>query len=48
MIYPADEQLEELVPELEPLRVRDLIRIDGSDTDVLSGFIARIAGAMPA
>ncbi|KQK20282.1 DIMBOA UDP-glucosyltransferase BX8 [Brachypodium distachyon] len=41
-----EEQLDELVPELEPLRVRDLIRVDGSDTDALCGFIARVADAM--
>lgn len=34
--------------ELEPLRVRDLIRIDGSDVDELCGFIARVAGAIRA
>ncbi|XP_044400788.1 DIMBOA UDP-glucosyltransferase BX8-like [Triticum aestivum] len=39
---------DELVPELEPLRVRDLIRIDGSDVDALRGFIARVADAVRA
>ncbi|KAM0877391.1 hypothetical protein ACQ4PT_035523 [Festuca glaucescens] len=43
-----DERLDELVAELEPLRVRDLIRVDGSDTDALCGFIARVADAMRA
>ncbi|KAL6638997.1 hypothetical protein ACP70R_022727 [Stipagrostis hirtigluma subsp. patula] len=43
-----DERLDEVVPDLEPLRVRDLIRIDGSDTDALCGFISRVAGAIRA
>jgi len=34
------------VPDLEPLRVRDLIRIDGSDADELCSFVARVAGAV--
>ena len=42
----ADERLDELVAELEPLRVRDLIRVGGSDTDALCGFIERVADAM--
>ncbi|OEL21392.1 UDP-glucose iridoid glucosyltransferase [Dichanthelium oligosanthes] len=46
--YPAEEGLDELVPNLEPLRVRDLIRIDGSDTDALCSFIARAADAVRA
>nr|TKW31296.1 hypothetical protein SEVIR_2G096300v2 [Setaria viridis] len=41
-----EEMLDELVPDLEPLRVRDLIRVDGSDADALCGFIARVAGAV--
>uniref|UniRef100_A0ACD5U353 Uncharacterized protein n=1 Tax=Avena sativa TaxID=4498 RepID=A0ACD5U353_AVESA len=41
-----EERLDELVAELEPLRARDLIRIDGSDEDALRGFIARVADAM--
>uniref|UniRef100_A0A0E0LIU6 UDP-glycosyltransferases domain-containing protein n=1 Tax=Oryza punctata TaxID=4537 RepID=A0A0E0LIU6_ORYPU len=40
------ERLDEAVPELEPLRVRDLIRVDGCEADTLCGFIARVAGAM--
>ncbi|KAM3271613.1 hypothetical protein ACQJBY_042047 [Aegilops geniculata] len=43
-----EERRDELVPELEPLRVRDLIRIDGSDVDALCGFIARVADAVRA
>ncbi|KAK3126745.1 hypothetical protein QOZ80_7AG0561670 [Eleusine coracana subsp. coracana] len=38
-----EEQRDEPVPDLEPLRVRDLIRITGSDTDALCRFIARVA-----
>ena len=34
------------MPDLEPLRVRDLIRIDGSDADELCSFVARVAGAV--
>ncbi|XP_044394913.1 DIMBOA UDP-glucosyltransferase BX9 [Triticum aestivum] len=41
-----EERRDELVPELELLRVRDLIRIDGSDVDALCGFIARVADAV--
>ncbi|KAF8731794.1 hypothetical protein HU200_015732 [Digitaria exilis] len=37
--------LDEMVPDLEPLRVRDLIRIDGSDADSLAGFIAGVVNA---
>ncbi|KAF7056630.1 hypothetical protein CFC21_064018 [Triticum aestivum] len=44
-IKVAEERRDELVPELEPLRVRDLIRIDGSDVDALCGFISRVADA---
>ncbi|KAG8100223.1 hypothetical protein GUJ93_ZPchr0013g34813 [Zizania palustris] len=44
----ADERLEEPVPELEPLRARDLIRVDGCDADALCGFITRVADAMRA
>ncbi|CAD6226236.1 unnamed protein product [Miscanthus lutarioriparius] len=49
LAYPrlrdAEERLEELVPDLEPLRARDLIRVDGSDTDALCGFIGSVADA---
>uniref|UniRef100_A0A0D3GP20 Glycosyltransferase N-terminal domain-containing protein n=1 Tax=Oryza barthii TaxID=65489 RepID=A0A0D3GP20_9ORYZ len=45
-IIPAGERLDEAVPELEPLRVRDLIRVDGCETEALCGFIARVADAM--
>ncbi|WVZ62528.1 hypothetical protein U9M48_012267 [Paspalum notatum var. saurae] len=45
---PAEERMDELVPGLEPLRVRDLIRVDGSDTAALCGFIARVADAVRA
>jgi UDP-glucosyltransferase BX8/BX9 len=34
------------VPDLEPLRTRDLIRIDGSDADALRRLLARVAGAV--
>lgn len=43
-----EERLDEPVPDLEPLRARDLIRVDGSDTDALCGFIARVADAVRA
>ncbi|KAF0900075.1 hypothetical protein E2562_026811 [Oryza meyeriana var. granulata] len=43
-----DERLDEPVPELEPLRVRDLIRVDGCEADALCGFITRVADAMRA
>ncbi|GJN25027.1 hypothetical protein PR202_gb12809 [Eleusine coracana subsp. coracana] len=39
----SKEQRDEPVPDLEPLRVRDLIRVNGSDMDALCGFIARVA-----
>ncbi|XP_040382119.1 DIMBOA UDP-glucosyltransferase BX8-like [Oryza brachyantha] len=46
---PIDEQrLDEPVPELEPLRVRDQIGVDGCHPDALCGFIARVADAMRA
>lgn len=38
--------LDELVLDLEPLRMRDLIRVDGSNADALCGFIACVAGAI--
>ncbi|KAM3253743.1 hypothetical protein ACQJBY_047687 [Aegilops geniculata] len=47
-IKEEERRDDELVPELEPLRVRDLIRIDGSDVDALCGFIARVADAVRA
>ncbi|TVU39893.1 hypothetical protein EJB05_13337, partial [Eragrostis curvula] len=45
-INPVEDRLDELVPGLEPLRVRDLIRVDGSNTDALCDFIARVADAV--
>ena len=45
---PAEEQLDEPVPGLEPLRVRDLIRVDGRDTDEHCSFVASVAGAVRA
>jgi UDP:flavonoid glycosyltransferase YjiC (YdhE family) len=36
------------VPDLEPLRVRDLIRVDGCDTDEMCSFVARVADAVGA
>uniref|UniRef100_J3MJP2 UDP-glycosyltransferases domain-containing protein n=1 Tax=Oryza brachyantha TaxID=4533 RepID=J3MJP2_ORYBR len=42
----GEQRLDEPVPELEPLRVRDLIRVDGCQPDALCGFIARVADAM--
>lgn len=36
------------MPDLEPLRARDLIRVDGSDTDALCGFVGHVAGAVRA
>lgn len=43
-----EERLDEPVPDLERLRARDLIRVDGSDTDALCGFIGRVADAVRA
>ncbi|PAN10250.1 hypothetical protein PAHAL_2G081700 [Panicum hallii] len=43
-----EEQLDEPVPDLEPLRVRDLIRVDGCDTDELCGFVASVADGVRA
>ncbi|CAD6220532.1 unnamed protein product [Miscanthus lutarioriparius] len=52
LAYPrlrdAEERLDELVPDLEPHRARDLIRVDGSDTDALCGFIGSVDDAMRA
>ncbi|KAF8731801.1 hypothetical protein HU200_015739 [Digitaria exilis] len=42
------EKLDEPVPEFEPLRVRDLIRVEGSDTDEICGFITSVADAVRA
>ncbi|KAL6638982.1 hypothetical protein ACP70R_022712 [Stipagrostis hirtigluma subsp. patula] len=39
------ERLDEPVPGLEPLRVRDLIRVDGSDEEAVLGFITLVADA---
>ena len=36
------------MPGLEPLRVRDLIRVDGRDTDEHCSFVASVAGAVRA
>ncbi|CAN6180400.1 unnamed protein product [Urochloa humidicola] len=41
-----EEKLDEPVPGLEPLRVRDLIRVDGCDADEFCGFVASVAGAV--
>uniref|UniRef100_A0A0D9WX90 Glycosyltransferase n=1 Tax=Leersia perrieri TaxID=77586 RepID=A0A0D9WX90_9ORYZ len=41
-----EQQLDELVPRLEPLRVRDLIRVDGWEADGLRGLIVLMADAM--
>ncbi|XP_062186574.1 DIMBOA UDP-glucosyltransferase BX8-like [Phragmites australis] len=47
--FPIEEErLDELVPGLEPLRVRDLIRVDGSDEETVLRFITLIADAMRA
>ncbi|TKW31298.1 hypothetical protein SEVIR_2G096500v4 [Setaria viridis] len=43
-----EEQLDEPAPGLEPLRVRDLIRVDGCDTDELCGFVTSVADAVRA
>ncbi|KAL6897265.1 hypothetical protein ACP4OV_006961 [Aristida adscensionis] len=42
------KMLEEPVPGLEPLRVRDLIRVRGSDEETVLRFIDLVAGAMRA
>jgi hypothetical protein len=47
-MFLAAEQLDEPVPGLEPLRVRDLIRVDGCDTDELCGFVTAVADAVRA
>ncbi|CAL5089557.1 unnamed protein product [Urochloa decumbens] len=44
----AEEKLDEPVPGLEPLRVRDLIRVDGCDAGELCSFVASVAGAVGA
>jgi UDP-glucosyltransferase BX8/BX9 len=36
------------VPDLKPLQARDLIRVDGSDTDALCGFVGHVADAVRA
>ncbi|CAN6180405.1 unnamed protein product [Urochloa humidicola] len=43
-----EEKLDELVPGLEPLRVRDLIRVDGCDADELCGFVTSVDRAVKA
>ncbi|NP_001384453.1 DIMBOA UDP-glucosyltransferase BX8 [Zea mays] len=43
-----EERLDEVVPGLEPLRVRDLIRVDGSDDETVLRFITRNAEAVRA
>lgn len=43
-----EERLDEVVPGLEPLRVRDLIRVDGSDDETVLSFITRNAEAVQA
>ncbi|OEL31370.1 UDP-glucose iridoid glucosyltransferase [Dichanthelium oligosanthes] len=40
------DRLDELVPGLEPLRLRDLIRVDGSDEETVLRFITRVTDAM--
>ncbi|KAL6594982.1 hypothetical protein ACP70R_048085 [Stipagrostis hirtigluma subsp. patula] len=42
----SNEQKDELVPGLEPLRARDLIRVDGIDTDAICSFMAMVADAV--
>lgn len=44
----AEERLDEAVPGLEPLRVRDLIRVDGSDDETVLRFITLDAEAVRA
>ena len=44
----AEERLDEVVLGLEPLRVRDLIRVDGSDDETVLRFITRNAEAVRA
>ena len=44
----AEERLDEVVPGLETLRVRDLIRVGGSDDETVLCFIAHNAEAMQA
>ena len=36
------------MPDLEPLQARDLIRVDGSDTDALCGFVGHVADVVRA
>ncbi|XP_066393524.1 DIMBOA UDP-glucosyltransferase BX8-like [Miscanthus floridulus] len=43
-----EERLDEVVPGLEPLRVRDLIRMDGSDDETVLRFITSNAEAVRA
>ncbi|PAN10235.1 hypothetical protein PAHAL_2G080700 [Panicum hallii] len=40
------DRLDEVVPGLEPLRVRDLIGLDGSDGETVLRFAASVAGAV--
>lgn len=48
LVLHAEERLDEVVPGLEPLRVRDLIRVDGSDDETVLSFITRNAEAVQA
>nr|CAB3456165.1 unnamed protein product [Digitaria exilis] len=48
MFVPAEEQLDEPVPDHDPLRVRDLIRVDGCDDDEHCSFITSVADAVRA
>ncbi|CAD6220530.1 unnamed protein product [Miscanthus lutarioriparius] len=47
-IKGKQEKLDELVPDLEPLRVRDLLRVDDCDTDEMCSFITCVADAVGA
>ncbi|KAF0909006.1 hypothetical protein E2562_030546 [Oryza meyeriana var. granulata] len=41
-----EESCDEVLPPVEPLRGRDLIRVDGSDAERVREFIARVDNAM--
>uniref|UniRef100_J3MJP5 Glycosyltransferase n=1 Tax=Oryza brachyantha TaxID=4533 RepID=J3MJP5_ORYBR len=43
-----EESRDEVLPPVEPLRGRDLIRVDGSDAERVREFIARVDNAMRA
>jgi hypothetical protein len=42
----AEESRDEVLPPVEPLRGRDLIRVDGGDAERVREFIARVDNAM--